>query len=196
MFGYSLNYLIDMESSVIVDVEATPTRISKEVDVAQTMIERVGERFALKPRHVAGDVAYGTSTMLGWLVKHKIDPHIPVWDQTRVAAKGKFDRADFTYDRDRDLYNCPAGKQLKTSGNVVDGGVIKYTAKRSMHAYLTSTAWQSTPPLLLKNPVPASPAPARASAPIAPDHASRRCPETHPCPTAPTRRASGETGGR
>ncbi len=32
MFGYSLNYLIDLENAVIVDVEATPTRISKEVD--------------------------------------------------------------------------------------------------------------------------------------------------------------------
>ena len=30
MFGYSLNYLIDLENAVIVDVEATPTRISKE----------------------------------------------------------------------------------------------------------------------------------------------------------------------
>jgi IS5 family transposase len=131
MFGYSLNYLIDMEGSVIVDVEATPTRISKEVDVAQTMIERVAERFALKPQHVAGDVAYGTSGMLGWLVDHDIDPHIPVWDQTKVAAKGKFTRADFTYDRDRDRYICPAGKELKTSGNIVDGSAIKYMAKRS-----------------------------------------------------------------
>ncbi len=26
MFGYSLNYLIDMENAVILDVEATPTR--------------------------------------------------------------------------------------------------------------------------------------------------------------------------
>jgi hypothetical protein len=131
MFGYSLNYLIDLESAVIVDVEATPTRISKEVGVAQTMIKRVAERFALKPKHVAGDVAYGTSTMLGWLVERKIDPHIPVWDQTKVAAKGKFTRADFTYERDRDRYICPAGKELKTSGNVVDGGAIKYMAKRT-----------------------------------------------------------------
>jgi transposase len=131
MFGYSLNYLIDMESSVIVDVEATPTRISKEVDVAQTMIERVAERFALKPKHVAGDVAYGTSAMLGWLVERKIDPHIPVWDQTKVAPEGKFTRADFAYDRERDRYICPAGKELKTSGNIVDGSAIKYMAKRS-----------------------------------------------------------------
>nr|NIS39623.1 IS5/IS1182 family transposase [Desulfuromonadales bacterium] len=40
MFAYSLNYLIDMEAPVIVDVEATPTRISKEVDAAETMVER------------------------------------------------------------------------------------------------------------------------------------------------------------
>jgi transposase len=42
MFGYSLNYLIDMENAVILDVEATPTRISKEVDASETMIERTG----------------------------------------------------------------------------------------------------------------------------------------------------------
>ena len=40
MFGYSLNYLIDMEGSVVLDVEATPTRISKEVDATETMIDR------------------------------------------------------------------------------------------------------------------------------------------------------------
>ena len=131
MFGYSLNYLIDMENAVIVDVEATPTRISKEVDATETMIERVEERFALKPKRLAGDVAYGTGEMLGWLVEHDIDPHIPVWDQSKVAADGKFARADFAYDWDRNLYICPSGKELKTSGTVHDGTTIKYIAKRS-----------------------------------------------------------------
>jgi IS5 family transposase len=131
MFGYSLNYLIDMENAVIVDVEATPTRISKEVDATETMIERVEERFALKPDHVAGDVAYGTGEMLGWLVARDIDPHIPVWDRSAVAPEGKFTRADFAYDKERDLYICPGGKKLKTSGTVHDGATIKYIAKRS-----------------------------------------------------------------
>ena len=64
MFGYSLNYLIDMEEAVILDVEATPTRISKEVDATETMIERTEQRFGLKPDHIAGDVAYGTGALL------------------------------------------------------------------------------------------------------------------------------------
>ena len=40
MFGYSLNYLIDLANAIIVDVEATPTRISKEVDAPETMLAR------------------------------------------------------------------------------------------------------------------------------------------------------------
>jgi transposase len=131
MFGYSLNYLIDMENAVILDVEATPTRISKEVDATETMIERVEQRFALKPDRLAGDVAYGTGEMLGWLVDRDIDPHIPVWDQSKVAPDGRFTRADFVYDKARDLYSCPGGKELKTSGTAHDGTTIKYIAKRS-----------------------------------------------------------------
>ncbi len=131
MFGYSLNYLIDLEGPVIVDVEATPTRISKEVDATETMIERTEERFELKPDYLAGDVAYGTGEMLGWLVKHDIDPHIPVWDQSEVSSRGKFSRSEFAYDKARDLYVCPGGKELKTSGTVHDGMTIKYIAKRS-----------------------------------------------------------------
>jgi transposase len=131
MFGYSLNYLIDMENAVILDVEATPTRISKEVDATETMIERTEERFALKPDRLAGDVAYGTGEMLGCLVEREIEPHIPVWDQSEVAADGKFSRAGFAYDKDRNLYVCPNGKELKTSGTVHGGTTLKYIAKRS-----------------------------------------------------------------
>jgi len=39
-FGYGLNYLIDVENAVILDVEATPARTYDEVAAARTMIER------------------------------------------------------------------------------------------------------------------------------------------------------------
>ncbi len=129
MFGYSLNYLIDMDHAVIVDVEATPTRITKEVDATETMIERTEERFALKPDHVAGDVAYGTGEMLGWLVNHDIDPHIPVWDRG-TRDDGTFSRQDFTYDGESDLYTCPAGKTLKTTARMHDGKTLYYRASK------------------------------------------------------------------
>ena len=129
MFGYSLNYLIDTEHAVIVDVEATPTRISKEVDATETMIERTGDRLGLRPETVAGDVAYGTGEMLGWLVGNGIEPHIPVWDKSR-RDNDTFARGDFTYDRERDVYICPGGRTLRTTGRVHGGKTLLYRASK------------------------------------------------------------------
>ncbi len=131
MFGYSLNYLIDTHESIIVDVEATPTRISKEVDATETMVARTEDCFDLKPDRLAGDVAYGTGEMLGWLVDREIEPHIPVWERSQVAPEGKFTRADFIYDDERDVYVCPNGKELRTSGTAHDGTTLKYIAKKN-----------------------------------------------------------------
>ena len=43
-FAYSTNYLIDTAHGVILDVEATPAYRTAEVDVTQTLLERVEER--------------------------------------------------------------------------------------------------------------------------------------------------------
>ena len=129
MFGYSLNYLIDMEHAVIVDVEATPTRISKEVEATETMIERTEQRFALKPDHIAGDVAYGTGKMLGWLKRQGIEPHIPVWDKGK-RDDGTLSRNDFAFDKDGDAYVCPEGKTLRTTGKVHDGKTLLYRSSK------------------------------------------------------------------
>jgi hypothetical protein len=62
-FGYGLNYLIDIENAVIVDVEATPARTHDEVAATQTMLDRAEERFDLRPRRLAADTAYGTGSL-------------------------------------------------------------------------------------------------------------------------------------
>ena len=130
-FAYSINHLIDLENGVIVDVEATPTRISKEVAAAETMLDRTRKRFGLKPDRITGDVAYGTGALLGKLVARDIAPHIPVWDQSKVAADGKFTRADFAFDKDKNVYVCPNGKELRTSGRAHGGTTLKYVARKS-----------------------------------------------------------------
>lgn len=129
MFGYSLNYLIDTEEAIIVDVEATPTRLSKEVDATETMLERTEERFDLKPERIAGDVAYGTGEMLGWLVEREIEPHIPVWDKGQ-RDDGILSREDFSYDKERDVYVCPQGKTLKTTGRLHGGKTLLYRSSK------------------------------------------------------------------
>jgi hypothetical protein len=47
--GYGLNYLLDIENAVIIDVEATPARTYDEVAATKTMIDRTERCFALGP---------------------------------------------------------------------------------------------------------------------------------------------------
>jgi IS5 family transposase len=114
-FGYGLNYLIDIAYAIIVDVEATPARTYDEVAATKTMIERTEQTLGLKPDRLAADTAYGTGKFLGWLVGTGITPQIPVWDKSK-RDDGTFSRSDFTFERERNLYICPAGKLLTTTG--------------------------------------------------------------------------------
>jgi transposase len=126
-FGYGLNYLIDVENAVIVDVEATPARTYDEVAATKAMIKRTDERLGLKPSRLVADTAYGTGKFLGWLMGAQITPHIPVWDKSQ-RNDGTFSRADFKFDQDHDVYVCPAWKLLGTTGTVHDGRTLRYRA--------------------------------------------------------------------
>ena len=96
-FGYGLNYLIDVEHGIIVDVEPTPACTYDEVASTRTMIERTEQRLDIKPDWLAADTAYGTGKLLAWLLGKNITPHIPVWERY-PSADGMFSRSDFTYD--------------------------------------------------------------------------------------------------
>src|SRR5215475_4225741 len=126
-FGYGLNYLIDTESAIIVDVEATPARTYDEVAATKLMVKRTNDRLGLKPNRLAADTAYGTGKFLRWLIDVGITPHIPVWDKSH-RDDGTFSRADFSFDRERNVYVCPAGKLLRTTGRVHGGRTILYRA--------------------------------------------------------------------
>src|SRR5215475_8897602 len=128
-FGYGLNYLIDIENAVIVDVEATPARTYDEVAATRTMLDRAEERFDLKPNRLAADTAYGTGKFLGWLVGTDITPHIPVWDKGK-RDDGTFSHNDFTFDKEKNEYRCPNGKPLRTTGRVHDGRTILYRTSK------------------------------------------------------------------
>jgi hypothetical protein len=97
------------------------TRAIRQADVgaSKTMIERTQERFDIKPERLAGDTAYGSGANLNWLLKDKdIAPHIPVIDKSK-REDGTFSREDFRFDKDRNVYICPANKILTTMGKLV-----------------------------------------------------------------------------
>jgi len=129
-FAYSTNYLVDIHAGVIVDVEATAAHRTEENDATKTMIDRVEERFDLKPKRLVGDTAYGTAAMLNWLVNEKqIEPHIPVWDKSE-RDDGSFGLSHFAYDAATNRYTCPAGKLLKPSWRMKKKNPYNYRASQ------------------------------------------------------------------
>ena len=127
-FAYADNYLIDVKFGIIMDVEASRAIRQAEVGASRTMIKRTEARFGIKPEWLVGDTAYGSAPNLEWLVnEQKIAPYIPVVDKSK-RDDGTFSREDFVYDEVRDVYTCPAGKTLTTTGQICADHAIRYRA--------------------------------------------------------------------
>jgi hypothetical protein len=128
-FAYDANYLIDNKAGIIIDAEGTRANRVVEISVTRTMIERVARRFGLQPQRLAGDTVYGAVSLLKWLVDRQITPHIPVWDKS-ARSNGTFSRADFVFDQERNVYVCPGGAQLTSTGNIDQGHIVYYRANK------------------------------------------------------------------
>ena len=129
-FAYDANYLIDHKAGIIIDAEGTRANRTVEIAVTQTMLDRVSRRFGLRPQRLAGDTAYGAVRLLKWLVDCNIAPHIPVWDKS-ARPDGAFNRADFVFDHDRNVYTCPGGAKLTSTGNIDQGHFVHYRASKN-----------------------------------------------------------------
>src|SRR6204780_1615419 len=110
-FAYADNYLIDVKFGIIMDVEGSRAIRQAEVGASQTMIDRTEACFGIN---------------LDWLVNEQgIAPHVPVIDKSQ-REDGTFSREDFVYDEMRDIYTCPAGKTLTTTGHVNSEHALRY----------------------------------------------------------------------
>jgi len=63
-YAYSTNYLVDTDHGIIMDVEPSTANRGQEVESTRTMIDRVEERFGIRPKCLIGDTVYGTAAML------------------------------------------------------------------------------------------------------------------------------------
>ena len=128
VFAYETNLLIDTAHGIIVDVDATPARLSQEIVAAKTMLERAKEAFGFSPCCLGADGSYGTGPFLAWLLARDVDPHIPVLDRT-AQTDGMFTRASFTYVEAEDAWRCPSGHTLRYTGLDRSAGIRRYAAR-------------------------------------------------------------------
>ena len=127
-FSYEVNYLADDKHAIIVDVAATPARLSQEIVAAKEMLDRQVSGFS--PSSIAADKSYGTGPFLSWLLERSITPYIPVLDR-KGQTDGKMTRDAFTYDAERDVFTCPQGHDLPLRSVNAETRVKRYKAKAS-----------------------------------------------------------------
>ena len=99
-FSYETNYLVDTDHGIIVDVEATPARLSaRRSSRPRPCCIAPPTGTITTPHRLAADKAYGTGPFLAWLFKRETDPHVPVLDRTRQTG-GKLDQGIFRVRRE------------------------------------------------------------------------------------------------
>ena len=91
---------------------------------------RSRNRLGLKPQRLAADGSYGTGPFLSWLMERGVEPHVPVLER-KHQTKGKLTRDAFTFDRKRNLFVCPTGRELTYRG-------AHYAAR--VHTYRSNAA--------------------------------------------------------
>ena len=120
---------------------------SAEVDATRTMIDRVENKFDIRPERLVGDTNYGSAAILGWLVDEKqIEPHVPVLDKS-VRADGTFSRTDFAWREKANEHRCPAEKALRcvatdARSKIRAHGLPKQTPSSIARVHLTAPCAQ------------------------------------------------------
>ena len=108
--GYHTHYVVDGgRARIIVAVLVTPSEVMDNQPMLD-LLWRTRFRWKLWPRHVTGDKKYGSEENLVAIEHQGIRAYIPMAD---VDHRTEFFSSEaFTYDAERDVYVCPAGKEL------------------------------------------------------------------------------------
>src|SRR6266704_5645893 len=109
--GYQTHYVVDGgKSRIILGVLVAPSEVSENKPMLD-LLWRARFRWKLWPRQATGDRKYGTEENLVAIESQHIHAYIPLPDMDHRTEF--FSSHLFQYDVERDVYFCPAGKELR-----------------------------------------------------------------------------------
>jgi transposase len=130
---YQVHRSVDEAHEIITATAVTPGDVS-EGHMLEELLRRHRNTTGKPASTVVADSKYGTIDNFLSLYDQGIKAHMP--DLCRSASvreekRGIFTEAHFRYDRERDIYLCPAGKELKPKSLHRGRGSIDYGASRA-----------------------------------------------------------------
>jgi transposase len=108
--GYHTHYVVDGgKARIILNVLVTPSEVMDNQPMLD-LLWRTRLRWKLWPKHVTGDRKYGTEENIVAIEDQHIRAYVPLPDNDHRTEFFSSDR--FRYEAERDVYICPAGKEL------------------------------------------------------------------------------------
>jgi transposase len=106
--AYKTHFLADEHKGVVTAVATSSAAVDDTAAVPQLLEQN--EHRCGTPRRAVADHLYGSQDCLGYLQDKGIETVIH--ERKGGNAHGGFDKSEFEYDSERDIYRCPAGQIL------------------------------------------------------------------------------------
>lgn len=110
--SYAATYVMDNRSRVIIGADVGGPDLRTDSEKALEQIRRIKWKYKIRPDSLGADKGYATGEFINNLIHENIQPHIPILDYQKHNHKGIYARGEFKYDKTKDIFICPEGKEL------------------------------------------------------------------------------------
>jgi transposase len=108
--GYNAQMAVDGKNKLIAAADVT----HEVTDLRQlaSVAEQAKENLQIQQAEVLADTGYYNAAEVSRCVEQGLTPYVPKADTSANTAQGLYGKSRFQYDAPKDVYVCPAGRQL------------------------------------------------------------------------------------
>lgn len=124
--GYNVQHSVDEKNKIIIDHKVTNE--GNDNRQLSSMGKRSKTILEVDELEIAADSGYYSTNEIVNCIREDITPFVAIPDKSKaIKDQGRFTREEFKYDKDRDVYYCPAGHMLTPKGNgQIKNGVLRF----------------------------------------------------------------------
>lgn len=130
-FHYLDHQTCDSKNGMITDVFVTPGNV-RDCTPHTDRIEYQIDKFGFQPDAICADAGYDSGEIHSAMLKKNIKTYIPKVSASKANANYEqgFDKNDFKYNEENDLFICPNGKEFRYSSYKKGKGAEVYRPKQ------------------------------------------------------------------
>jgi len=140
--GYNVQTAVDTTHHLIVAHEVT--NVGHDRNQLANMAEQAKTAMGVDELNAIADRGYFNSEEIRKCHDNGITPIVPKCTTSGAKADGRFDKADFIYDKEKNEYQCPAGQRLIWRFSTVEHG-LNHSKYWSSHCPQCPIKAQCTP---------------------------------------------------